>query len=174
MLFRSQESYTENLSNAQSALSQTQATATQEIIISVVATSLIVLFMMLYTVRERTKEIGTFKAIGFSNANVMSQFLLEGVLLSLMAGVVGIAIGYVAAPTLSSILLPSVNLFGGSSSGGFRYRCFCVRWNNYQHCYANSATHVDSVRRSSIAMSIGQLVSSLESSQDKTCRGDAL
>jgi putative ABC transport system permease protein len=115
-----QERYTENLSNAQSALSQTQATATQEIIISVVATSLIVLFMMLYTVRERTKEIGTFKAIGFSNLNVMSQFLLEGVLLSLMAGVVGIAIGYVAAPILSSILLPSVNLFGGSSSGGFR------------------------------------------------------
>jgi len=46
------------------------------------ATSLIVLFLMLYTVRERTKEIGTLKAIGFSNGNVMSQFMLEGVLLS--------------------------------------------------------------------------------------------
>jgi len=115
-----QERYTENLSNAQSTLSQTQATATQEIMIAVVATSLIVLFVMLYTVRERTKEIGTFKALGFSNLNVMSQFLLEGVLLSLMAGVVGIAIGYVAAPTLSSLLLPSVNLFGGSSTGGFQ------------------------------------------------------
>ena len=115
-----QETYTERLSSAQSTLSQTQATATQEVIIAVVATSLIVLFMMLYTVRERTKEIGTFKAIGFSNLNVMTQFLLEGVLLSLMAGVVGIAIGYIAAPTLSSLLLPSVNLFGSSSSGGFR------------------------------------------------------
>ncbi|HVP27129.1 MAG TPA: FtsX-like permease family protein [Candidatus Bathyarchaeia archaeon] len=115
-----QERYATSLSSAQSTLSQTQTTATQEIIIAVVATSLIVLFMMLYTVRERTKEIGTFKAIGFSNLNVMSQFLLEGVLLSLMAGVVGIAIGYVAAPTLTSLLLPSGNLFGSSSSGEFR------------------------------------------------------
>jgi putative ABC transport system permease protein len=111
-----QQRYTDSVSNAQSTLSQTEATATQEIIIAVVATSLIVLFMMLYTVRERTKEISTFKAIGFSNMNVMSQFLLEGVLLSLVAGAVGIAIGYVAAPTLSSILLPAV---GSSSSGGF-------------------------------------------------------
>lgn len=115
-----QEGYTETLSNAQSTLSQTQATATQEVIISVAATSLIVLFVMLYTVRERTKEIGTFKAIGFSNMSVMTQFVLEGVLLSIMAGVVGVAIGYFAAPTLSSLLLPHVSLFGGSSSGGFR------------------------------------------------------
>ena len=59
----------------------------------VLATSLIVLFVMLYTVKERTKEIGTLKAIGFSNSTVMSQFMLEGVLLSMIAGVVGIAIG---------------------------------------------------------------------------------
>jgi putative ABC transport system permease protein len=67
----------------------------------VVATSLIVLFVMLYTVKERTKEIGTLKAIGFSNSTVMGQFMLEGILLSIIAGIVGIAIGIVAAPTLS-------------------------------------------------------------------------
>jgi putative ABC transport system permease protein len=73
---------------------------------------------MLYTVRERTKEIGTLKAIGFSNRAVMGQFMLEGILLSTLAGVVGVAIGTVAAPFLSSILLPSVNPFG--NAGGFR------------------------------------------------------
>ena len=52
----------------------------------VAASSLIVLFVMLYTVRERTKEIGTLKAIGFSNRTVMSQFLIEGILLSVIAG----------------------------------------------------------------------------------------
>ena len=82
----------------------------------VLATSLIVLFVMLYTVKERTKEIGTLKAIGFSNSTVMSQFMLEGVLLSMIAGVVGIAIGSVAAPTIASILLPSVG--GGSRTAG--------------------------------------------------------
>lgn len=70
-----------------------------------------VLFTMLYTVRERTKEIGILKAIGFSNWNVMSQFMFEGILISLMAGAVGIAIGIVGAPFLSSLLLPSVNPF---------------------------------------------------------------
>jgi putative ABC transport system permease protein len=113
-----QASYTTQLENAQATLNQTQSQAFQEIVISIAATSLIVLFVMLYTVRERTKEIGTLKAIGFSNWNVMIQFLLEGVLLSLLAGVVGIIIGSVAAPFLSSVLLPSVNLFGGVS--GFR------------------------------------------------------
>jgi putative ABC transport system permease protein len=109
-----QTSYNTALQNAESTISQTQTTAFEEIVVAVAATSLIVLFVMLYTVRERTKEIGTLKAIGFSNWTVMSQFMLEGVLLSLVAGVVGIAIASVAAPTLSSLLLPSVNPFGGS------------------------------------------------------------
>ena len=113
-----QTMYDETLTNAQSTLTQTQAIATQEIVVAVVATSLIVLFVMLYTVRERTKEIGTLKAIGFSNWNVMSQFMLEGIMLSLVAGIVGIAIGTIGAPILSGLLLPQINLFG--SQGSFR------------------------------------------------------
>ena len=101
--------YETALANAESTLTQTQSVAFQEIIVAVAATSLIVLFVMLYTVRERTKEIGTLKAIGFSNWTVMRQFMLEGVLLSLMAGVVGIAIASIAAPTLSGLLLPAVS-----------------------------------------------------------------
>jgi putative ABC transport system permease protein len=106
----------------ESIVGQEQTVATQEIIVAVVATSLIVLFVMLYTVRERTKEIGTLKAIGFSGWNVMNQFMLEGVLLSLVAGVVGIAIGTVGAPILSGLLLPPVKAFssGGAFGGGFR------------------------------------------------------
>jgi putative ABC transport system permease protein len=106
-----QETYQTTLNNAESTLSQTQTVAFQEIIIAVAATSLIVLFTMLYTVRERTKEIGILKAIGFSNWSVMSQFMLEGILISLMAGVVGVVIGIVGAPFISSIILPGVNPF---------------------------------------------------------------
>jgi len=114
-----QEMYETTLENAESTLSQTQTVATQEIIIAVAATSLIVLFVMLYTVRERTKEIGTLKAIGFSNWNVMSQFMLEGIVISLIAGVVGIAIGSVGAPVLSSLLLPHISMFGTQGRTGF-------------------------------------------------------
>jgi putative ABC transport system permease protein len=114
-----EEMYTQSLDNAESTIAQTQATATQEIIIAVAATSLIVLFVMLYTVRERTREIGILKAIGFSNRNIMSQFMLEGILISIIAGGVGIAIGSIGAPFLTSVLLPQVNLFSGQS-GGFQ------------------------------------------------------
>lgn len=118
-----QTTYDTQVANAQTTMNQTNAQAFQEIIVAVVATSLIVLFVMLYTVRERTKEIGTLKAIGFSNSTVMGQFMLEGVLLSLLAGVVAVVLGSVAAPFLSSMLLPSVSssasIFGGA--GTFRF-----------------------------------------------------
>ncbi|MBX5321303.1 MAG: FtsX-like permease family protein [Candidatus Bathyarchaeota archaeon] len=116
-LERTQAMYETTLENAESTISQTQAVAFQEILIAIVATSLIVLFMMLYTVRERTKEIGILKAIGFSNWNVMIQFILEGILLSAMAGGVGALIGIVGAPVISSLLLPSVNPFSAQQPG---------------------------------------------------------
>jgi len=115
-----QNMYNETLKNAESTLSQTQTVAFQEIIIAIAASSLIVFFTMLYTTRERTKEIGTLKAIGFSNWNVMSQFMLEGILISIAAGAVGIAIGIVGAPTLTSLLLPHVSMFGSTQIGRFQ------------------------------------------------------
>jgi len=109
-----QTMYSQTLNNAESSISQAQATATQLIVIAIAATSLIVFFVMLYSVRERTKEIGILKAIGFSNWNVMSQFMLEGVLIGLIGGVAGVIIGTIAAPFLSALLLPQLNLFGGT------------------------------------------------------------
>jgi putative ABC transport system permease protein len=109
-----QSNYETSLQNAEATLAQTQSVAFEEVGVAVAATSLIVMFLMLYTVRERTKEIGTLKAIGFSSGNVMSQFILEGVLLSLMAGAVGIVISIVAAPTLSGLLLPAASQLGAS------------------------------------------------------------
>jgi len=119
-----ENAYNSTLTTDQSTISSTQTVAFEEISVAVVATSLIVLFVMLYTVRERTKEIGTLKAIGFSNWNVMSQFILEGILLTLVAGIVGIAIASVGAPALSGILLPHIgNPFSPSTrsfgTGGF-------------------------------------------------------
>jgi putative ABC transport system permease protein len=122
-LTTAQTNYETQMEAAQATMNQTQSQALEEIIIAVIATSLIVLFVMLYTVRERTKEIGTLKAIGFSNRTVMGQFMLEGVMLSLVAGVVAIIIGTVAAPVLSTALLPTVNtssnLFGNTNRYNF-------------------------------------------------------
>jgi ABC-type antimicrobial peptide transport system permease subunit len=117
-----QQSQQQMLNNAAATLAQTQATANQEIAVIVVATSTIVFFVMLYTVRERTKEIGTLKAIGFSNGQVMTQFMVEGVIQSAIAGAVGVALGFFVAPLLSGLLLPYVNPLSSpsitTSSGG--------------------------------------------------------
>lgn len=93
------------LENAEADLVETQSVAYMEIGIAVVATSLIVLFTMLYTVRERTQEIDVLKAIGFSNGNIMSQFMLEGMFLSIIAGLIGVVIGTIGAPMITQLLL---------------------------------------------------------------------
>lgn len=51
-----ESTYTVALENAQASIGQTQITALEEVIVVVAATSLIVLFVMLYTIRERTKK----------------------------------------------------------------------------------------------------------------------
>lgn len=49
--------------------------------------------IMLVSVGERTREIGTRKALGAKRKTIKQQFLFESIIISLMGGVVGIALG---------------------------------------------------------------------------------
>jgi ABC-type antimicrobial peptide transport system permease subunit len=89
----------------------------QIIIISVVTAGLIVLFLMLYTVKERTKEIGILKSLGFPGSNIMSQFMIEGIIIGIIGGIFGIAIGVAGGPFLAELLLPETEVLATSIPG---------------------------------------------------------
>ena len=59
--------------------------------------------IMLVSVTERTREIGLRKAIGANNKDIMVQFLIEAVLMSLIGGLAGIILGSGAAVLVSLI-----------------------------------------------------------------------
>jgi ABC-type antimicrobial peptide transport system permease subunit len=108
-LSSSQTAMSNSLSTTNATLAQTQASADQETILALVATSAIILLIMVFSVRERTKEIGVMKTLGFSNKNVVSQFLLEGVSVTLLGCIIGVIVGVVAYPMISKIMLPTAS-----------------------------------------------------------------
>lgn len=58
------------------------------------------------SVLERTTEIGTSLAIGLHKSKVVHLFLIEGCLIGLWGGVIGIALGYTFAVAISAIGIP--------------------------------------------------------------------
>lgn len=65
--------------------------------ISLIVGGIGVMNIMLVSVAERDHEIGIRKAVGASGQNILAQFLFESLILSILGGIFGLILGYIAA-----------------------------------------------------------------------------
>ncbi|HPN37849.1 MAG TPA: FtsX-like permease family protein, partial [Melioribacteraceae bacterium] len=72
--------------------------------IALLAAGIGIMNIMLVSVTERTKEIGIRKAIGAKRSNILFQFLIESIVLSLFGGVIGIFLGVLVGNLAGSAL----------------------------------------------------------------------
>lgn len=66
--------------------------------------------IMFVSVRERTKEIGIRKAVGAKSWEILTQFLIEAVMICMLGGVVGVALAGICTVLIDQIFTATMNL----------------------------------------------------------------
>lgn len=83
-----------------------------------------ILAVMLMSVRERVKEIGLRRALGARRGDILFQFLIEAVMLSISGGILGVLVGIIATIVVAqiagwdAILVPQILLLAVAASAG--------------------------------------------------------
>lgn len=116
--------------SAQMAVESLQAVERVSIVgfvIALAAAGVIIFLTMLMIVRERRREIGVLKAIGGGNGKIVSQFVVEAVVLVAVSAVVGMGVAAVSSNGIANALVNTntVEVAGpapvtSQGAGGFR------------------------------------------------------
>jgi putative ABC transport system permease protein len=75
--------------------------------IALVVGGIVIMNIMLVSVTERTKEIGLRKALGARRADILTQFLVESVILAVGGGCIGVALAWGGGLVLSEYFFPT-------------------------------------------------------------------
>jgi putative ABC transport system permease protein len=111
----------EQAANSLKPLESISGLALAGVIGASIAGAAIILLSMIMIVRERRHEIGVIKAIGGKNSKVVLQFITEALTLTILGGIVGIALGIaVSGPMTQSLVENSQSQQHTGPGGGER------------------------------------------------------
>ncbi len=77
--------------------------------------------IMLVSVSERTREIGIRKAIGAQRSDIMLQFLIEAVMISITGGLIGLYLGYLGTIVMSHFFNMALTITPGIAALGLSF-----------------------------------------------------
>ena len=115
--------------------------------IALLAAGVGIMNIMLVSVTERTREIGIRKAIGARKNNILTQFLLEAVVLSELGGVAGILLGILSGNVVALFFsVPAVIPWGWAAAGFIICSVIGIVFGVYPAWKASNLDPIESLR----------------------------